>query len=84
MGGILSLFASGGKLDPAFETEGKIIGTVIGAIGGGVVGSIVSDIMIIGSPELTLYGAIALGALAGFVYLSNGAGLIAQATRFTA
>lgn len=83
MGGILSLFASGGKLDPAYETEGKVIGTIIGAVGGGVLGTVLADVMIIGSPEVTLYGAIAIGALLGFVYLSNGAGLAAQATRFT-
>lgn len=84
MGGFLSLATSGGKLDPKYETEGKVIGTTVGVVGGAVVGNVLSDVVVIGDPRITLYGSIIVGSMLGYVYVSNGAGLIAQATQITA
>jgi hypothetical protein len=83
MGGILSLFFHGGELNEENKWKGRAVGTVIGLVLGAIAGSVASDIVVIGSPKITLYGGIAIGGLLGFIYLSDAAGVASQVSQLS-
>lgn len=70
-----------GEVNDSSKWKGRVAGTTVGVIGGAIAGNIGKDLFTIGDdPRIVSYGAIGLGGLLGFLYLSDWFAAVAQVT----